>query len=311
MGLLRKKRDHEPRRRRVEKGELDKRKEQGKQLFRRGRTLTGSESSNIGSANELNASLRSPRAQGHHLVAHRRYLGGMFAIFILSAMILFWFLYEFTAGINVNASNASSAVLKSNRYERAITEYLAFRPFERVRTLIDHVELSNYMKSAAPEVDGVKSVRSGGFATTRFELVFRRPVASWLIGGERYYVDKTGVPFRINYFDEPKVKIVDNSGVPQIAGTAIASSNFLRFVGLAVDTSSTFDLQVTQAIIPEGTTRQIELRLSKKKYPVKLSLDRPVGEQIEDMKRAVDYLKKKGITPKYVDVRVSGRAYYK
>jgi hypothetical protein len=44
---------------------------------------------------------------------------------------------------------------------------------------------------------------------------------------------------------------------------------------------------------------------------VKFSVDRAVGEQAEDAARAVRYLDGKGMSPEYLDVRISGKAFYK
>lgn len=316
MGWVRKKRSDDaiPRRRQKDIDTTKERSEQerrGKKLFQRNRTLIGSVSPLISSANEFGASLKSPRAHSHHLLAHRRRLGGLFVIFVLVASLLTWFIYQFSARVQVSSTNVESSVIKVDRYTDAISDYLAVRPHERLRPFLDKDQLSAYMNQLVPEVASVASFGIGDFASTKFDIVFRKPVASWLIGSTRYYVDKNGIPFRVNYFDEPKVAIVDESGVPQVAGTVVASSKFLRFVGLAVDTASSFGITVKQATIPPNMTRQIQLRISKHPYPIKLSLDRPVGEQIEDMKKAVDYLHKKRVVPKYIDVRVSGRAYYK
>ncbi len=314
MKWARKKRDNAiPRRRQRDDAVTERRQqeEKGRALFRRNRTLVGSVSPIISSASELGASLKSPRAHSHHLAAHRRYLAGLFVSFVLVAASLTWFIYEFSARVQVSSANVDSSLLKTERYTSAISDYLGSRPQERLRTLTNKEQLSEYLRQVVGEVDEVSSYGPGGFASTKFELTFRKPVASWLIGSDRYYVDKNGIPFRVNYFDEPKVNIVDDSGVPQIAGTVIASSKFLRFVGLAVDTARTFDITVKQALIPKNMTRQIQLRITKHPYPIKLSLDRPVGEQIEDMKKTVDYLSRKNIVPKYIDVRVSGRSYYK
>jgi hypothetical protein len=44
---------------------------------------------------------------------------------------------------------------------------------------------------------------------------------------------------------------------------------------------------------------------------VKLLIDRGAGEQVEDMDHALVYLKSHGLAPGYIDVRVSGKAFYK
>lgn len=284
----------------------------GKSLFRRGRTLVGSLSPEVGSASEIHGELKSPRAKHHHLSRHRRRLGGYFIAVLAGIVFLTWFIYDFSAGISIESSLQTNQRVKTDRYVDAINDYYGRKPIERLRTFTDQESMTNYLKQVVPEVESLESIESVEPAASEFVLNFREPVASWQINRDLYYVDKNGVPFKVNYFDEPSVKIVDNSGVPQVAGAAIVSGRFLRFVGLAVDTADRlYGIEVERAIIPENTTRELDLKIKGVRYPVKLSLDRAVGVQIEDMKRASDYLRSKGISPKYLDVRVSGRAYYK
>lgn len=279
-------------------------------VFRRNRTLVGSLSTTVSSVNELGGDLRSPRAQAHHLSAHRRRLGTIFASVVVAIIILVWLLYEFTAFINVSPS-VGSLTIDQSRYKNAINNYFAGRPGERIRTFLNKDELRRYLAQTTPEVKSIDVDGAAGIATSQFTIEFRRPVAGWLINSKQYYVDKDGISFQTNYYDRPSVKIVDQSGVPQTAGTSVASSRFLRFVGKAVELARTQNLTVEQATIPAGTTRQIELKIAGRAYPIKLSLDRPVGEQIEDMQRSIVYFDGKGLKPQYIDVRVSGKAYYK
>lgn len=284
----------------------------GRSLFRRGRTLVGSLSPEVVSASELHGELKSPRAKHHHLSSHRRRLGGYFIAVLAAIVFLTWFIYDFTAGIAVESSLRTDSPINSSRYVNAINNYFGRSPLERLRTFTNQENLTDYLRRVVPEVENVESVEGTEPAESEFVLSFREPVASWQIGNELYYVDKSGVPFKVNYFAKPTVKIIDNSGVPQVAGAAVVSGRFLRFVGLAVDTAKRlYGVTVKQAIIPENTTREVDLKIAKKPFPIKLSLDRAVGLQIEDMSTASDYLHQKGITPKYLDVRVSGKAYYK
>ncbi len=281
----------------------------GKQLFRRNRTLVGSSSLDIRSAGELRGDLRSSRTHVHHLTAHRRMLSTIFIAVVAAACLLTWLLYEFTAEVEVSATDGIS--INEKRYRKAINDYFAAHPFERLRFALNDDELTEYLSHTVPEVVGVHDNGSAGFATSQFVLAFRQPVASWRIGSTQYYVDNSGVPFQTNYFDKPTVKIVDQSGIPESAGTTVASSRFLRFVGRVVTLAQENGLVVTQAIIPAGTTHQVEVVATGHAYPVKLSLDRPVGEQVEDMQRAISYLDAHHVQPAYIDVRVSGKAYYK
>lgn len=305
--------DDQPQRRRSRDGqETDEKrsKRRGQQLFRRNRTLVGSLSPQVHSASELNGDLRSPRAHVHHLTAHRRKLTTVFLVVIIGACSLTWLLYEFTAGIHVSPT-ASGIVINEQRYQKAISDYFAMHPLERLRFMLNDKELTSYLATVVPEISSAVTNGTVGFATSQFDLTFRQPVAGWLIGSKQYYVDQDGVSFLVNYFEQPQVKIVDQSGVPQTTGTTVASSRFLRFIGKTVTLAKADGLVVNQAIIPVGTTHQVEVIVAGHTYPVKMSLDRPVGEQVEDMSHALRYLDARGQQPSYIDIRVSGKAYYK
>lgn len=229
---------------------------------------------------------------------------------VIAIGFLTWLLYEFTAFVHVTPT-VSSVTIQQERYQKIIEEYYAVHPIERLRFLTDNAQLNEYVKRMAPEVASIRITGAAGFAAGQFDMTPREPVAGWLIGSKQYYVDRSGIAFQTNYFDQPTVKIIDQSGIPQTAGTTVASSRFLGFVGRAVAYAKDYGMTVEQAIIPPNTTRQVEVKIAGHTYPVKLSLDRPVGEQIEDMQRAVAYLDGKGMKPEYIDVRVSGKAYYK
>jgi len=85
----------------------------------------------------------------------------------------------------------------------------------------------------------------------------------------------------------------------------------LAFVGQAVALTSRADLNVTQVSIPTGTSRQVELSLEGRSYPVIMSIDRSVGEQVEDMSRVVMYFDAQQVSPRYVDLRVKGKVFYR
>lgn len=308
-----KQKNDQPRRRQLSEQQRNADKEQqglGAALFKRNRTLTGSSSTTINSATELSGDLRSPRVHAHHLTAHRRRLSTVLIAVLVIIGSLLWFLYEFTAGIRA-VPVSSSIMLDESRYQKTIGEYYASRPIERLRILTNEKTLGDYVRHELPEVESVRVDGSAGFATSRFVVTPRQPLAGWLIGSAQYYVDASGIAFQTNYYEQPTVRITDQSGVPQTAGTTVASSRFLSFVGRSVAVAKTYGLAVEQAIIPANSTRQIELRVAGRGYPIKLSLDRPVGEQVEDMQRAVAYFDAKKINPQYIDVRVSGKAFYR
>lgn len=278
-------------------------------LFRRNRTLTGSLSSSVTSPAERTAGLKSSRVQTHELRHHRRRLGSMFLLTTAAVAVLFLMINNFIASVSTTVANQPSNKLMSD-YKGLINEYLASRPVERLSFAINTETLTGYVQQKAPEVSRIVLQDISGMGESAFRVEVRRPVASWTISGDKRYVDANGVSFTKNYFEEPIVRVIDQTNLT-VDGQIVVSNRFLGFIGQAVARSGENGLTVKEVLLPADTNRQIQLKLEKYSYPIKLSVDRPVGEQIEDMVRAVKYLDGKQQSPQYLDVRVSRRAFYK
>jgi hypothetical protein len=277
--------------------------------FKRNRTLTGSASAQVTTVSESNAQLKSSRVQAHDLVRQRRRIGSVLGLTLLGVLVLSGLVWQFTAQPVVRLSDHSRSLDTS--YTQAVEDYLSQHPIERLRFLLHEDGLNTYVQSVTPEVATIRQDGSAGFGKSIFVVTMRQPIAGWSIRGVQQYVDASGTSFLRNHFASPQVQIIDNSGIQVEAGQAVASNQFLGFVGRVVGLSNTQGYPVTQVVIPQNTTRQIELHMQDVPYPVKLSIDRPAGEQVEDMSRALGWLKKRELKPSYLDVRVSGRAFYK
>ncbi len=282
--------------------------EQENSVFRRNRTLTGSISSRVAAVNEQGADMKSARVYAHELTHKRRHIGGLFLGVLFIALILFGLISQFTAVVHVKAPGVGSL---DESYEAAVQSYLSARPIERLRFLLNTDQLTQFLQSKTPEVASVKEITWKGFGASELTVVMREPIAGWTIQNKQQYVDLNGIAFTRNYYPAPTVQIIDNSGAGVQAGQAIASNRFLGFVGRTAGLAAAQNLTVTQVIIPAGTTREVELRIDGVKPPVKLTIDRSAGEQVEDMANALAWLKAQGKSPEYVDVRVGGRAFYK
>lgn len=312
MSLFAKKKSQEsvPRRRSIDTSRVrTELRDEESWTYRRNRTLTGSLSSRVSSASENRADLKSPRTHAHDLTRLRRKIGGIFLGTVLICGSLGVLLYNFVAEIHVVPSDGAAA-LDEHRYQQSVEAYFGQHPVERFRPLLNHERMNEFVTHQLPEVASI-ALSSNSLDTGTFTVTLRKPIASWMINTTQYYVDAAGVPFQINYFAPPSVKVVDRSGVQETTGMAVVSTQFLRFVGQAVAVATREGLTIQQVSIPPQTIRQVEVTVEGHAYPVKLSLDRPVGEQVEDMQRAIKYLDEKQIVPQYVDVRVSGKAFYK
>lgn len=278
--------------------------------FRRNRTLTGSRSSSVHSAGEGNAQLQSDRTHMHRLVDVRRRVGTILAVSVVAALGVYFLLSQFTATAHIIVTEQPTTMELTNRYEPVVQDYYSKHPIERLRFLLNKDEFTNFLQAKAPAIADIAIGGGSDFASSAVTLTMRRPIASWKIGGTTEFVDNNGVAFQKNYFATPTVTIVDKSGVPVRSGGAVASHRFLGFVGLLVGDMMTKSYQTESVTIPSGTTRQVQLRVKGVPYYIKCSVDRSAGEQAEDIDRVMRFLKKKKITPDYVDVRIEEKAFY-
>ena len=280
--------------------------------FRRNRTLTGSLSSDVASANEHTAELRSARVEVHHLRRHRKRLFLVLVGVLVAAAGIAWLIYQSVAGVTVLV-DATVPPVDTSMYEEKIQEYLNGHPFERNRMTINTDSLTSYLQNNGyPEVAAVavQAVPSGVGSST-LVLTMRQPVVAWKANASYLYVDSTGVSFTRNYYAAPSVEVVDQTGIQASNNQVLASTRFLGFIGRIIGHLKSQGYTATKAVLPENTARQLLVSVQEVSYPIKFSADRPAGEQAEDAARAIRYLQGVGYTPEYLDVRVQNRAYYK
>ena len=271
--------------------------------FRRNQTL---------SSYRHNTPEESSRQKVHHLALQRRKVGGLFIVVASVAALLMLLLWQLTAQVHITTSTKPLSVpFDASQYEKSINDYFAVNPAQRLRFALDESKLSEFVSAQLPEVESLTMTGAPALAQTNFTITFRQPVAGWIINGKQYYVDSNGVVFQKNYYVSPGVEIVDESGAAPTQGTTVAGGRLLGFLGRVVAQAGERGYTVTKAILPQGTTREVDIYLNGVSTRVKLNIDRGAGEQIEDMTRALKYLTSQGVTAEYLDVRVSGRAAHK
>lgn len=279
--------------------------------FRRNRTLTGSLSSRVSSANEFNSELKSTRIQHHDLRHHRRRLSLVLLVSLATVGVLVFVLFQMTVFTNI--STLGNLTVDTDRYNKVIHDYLNRRPLQRFRLALNTEELAKYLQAnGLPEVESVgQEVVNDGFVTSKLSLEFRRPAVVWRSGDKTMYVDSDGNAFTKNYFQEPTVEVVDQTGINTNGNQVLASNRFLGTIGQVVGQMKRNGHEVTKITLPANTTRQVDVNIQGTQYIIKFSVDRSAGEQSEDASRAIGYLASHQINPSYLDVRVSNRAYYK
>lgn len=280
--------------------------------FRRNRTLTGSTSAKVASSGEMNAELRSPRAHVHHLTSLRRRLVLYFITASAAAFGLYVLISQLVASMSIQVSGIELLPNTDKvAYEQAIESYYAARPTERLRFLLNESDMTAHVQATRPEVRTINIEPGAELSTAVVTIVPRQAIARWSFDDADRYVDAQGVVFLRNYHTAPRLKIIDNSGIRTTSTRVVASNRFLSFVGQVISGSQERNLAVSTVTIPAFTTRQVAVTLKGEGTQYRLSVDRSVGEQVEDVARIHTYLKRKSITPRYVDVRVKGKAFYK
>lgn len=270
--------------------------------YRRNQNLSG---------NNRTSMADTPRGHAHQLTVQRRKVGGLFALVLTAAVLLAILVSQLMAQVSVSLSTKQlSTSFNGETYEKAVNSYLGLHPAERLRFALNEDALSAYVAAALPEVKSIEVSGVKDIVDTEFAVTFRKPVAGWQINGNQFYVDDSGIVFQTNYYDAPSVQIVDESGVSPEEGATVAGSRLLGFLGKVVAQAGERGYVVSRAILPAGMTRELDIQLKNIPTRIKLSTDRGAGEQVEDMTRALTYLKNKDAVVQYVDVRVSGRATY-
>lgn len=299
-----------PRRRRIAEDEFDAGKAPEKpqestasNQFRRNQTL---------SSYRHNTPEESSRQKAHTLALQRRKLGGIFLIVAVAVVALTLLLWQLIAQVHIMTSSKQlSTSFQTSGYENTVNEFLNLNPAQRLRFALDEAALSGYVAAVHPEVENLKLSGMPGLAQSNFTVTFRTPVAGWQMNDKQYYVDAHGVVFDKNYYDAPTVQIVDESGVSPEQGSTVVGTRLLGFLGKIVSQAQGRGYTPVKAVLPEGTTRQVELEFKDIATHVKFSIDRGAGEQMEDADRSLKYLQARGIGAGYIDVRVANRAAYR
>lgn len=254
----------------------------------------------------------SERDTLHQMRTKRKKVFKLLSLTILLTVVLVWVLYELMFKFNIVNKNVKTPIteVQLNSYSVEISKYFKENPIERFYPFLNKDKFDNYIRKKIPEIESVVSVDKHFLSATEMSVNFRKPMAMWVSNGNKYYVDKFGTAFVKSYFGDPKLEIVDKSGI-KISEAPVVSQEFLGFIGKMISISEEKNYSINKLIIPPAMIKQIDVYIQNYNYPIKMITNRPPAEQVEDMYRTLNYLKANNISPAYVDVRIKNKAYYK
>jgi cell division septal protein FtsQ len=280
--------------------------------FRRSRTLTGTTSNKVKPSAEGSASqLKTPRLKEHELLMKRGRVLRLLGFTILCIAVLVLLIANFISAPPLIFAQKSAMKPAIAIYQDSIQQYFSTRPFERFGFSLNSEQFETFMQKQHSEIQTVVVDRDWYGGNVQLRITFRRPILVWQFKDQRFFVDDQGISFTYDHFNAPLVAVIDQSGVTPEDGNAVASQRFIRFLGKMVGAvNGNQQGRVVSVIIP-SSTREIDLKLEGREYPIKTHIDRDPLQQAEDIAHALGYFDQQGVKPAYVDVRVTGKAFYK
>jgi cell division septal protein FtsQ len=280
-------------------------------VFRRSRTLTGTTSEKVTTSNERRGQLKTTRLQAHELHQFRNRIMRLLMVVGAVIAVLSYLMVTYVGSFAMEYPQPGGAP-QTTTYQQTVQQYFAKHPMERFGFAINRKQFASEMAAAHPELSSIDIDKDWYGGNVKFVLQFRHPLLVWETGGHRFYVDSQGAAFEYDHFGGKYVSVSDQSGIsPSAAGGSVASNQFINFLGKMVGAVNAAGKgNVTDIIIP-ASTREVDLKLQGRGYPIKTHTDRDPLKQAEDIVNALKWFDDKKITPQYVDVRVEGKAYFK
>lgn len=280
-------------------------------IFRRSRTLTGSAANDVKTVVAVGASLQSERLRLHELHQRRRMLLGLACASVVAAFGVWYLLASTITGAHVVADDQSVAQADEQKIMQAIQRYVNNNPTEAFAMSLNHERFSNFMRQVQPDIKTISLQSSWLGIERRFQISYRQALAAWQIGGQQFYIDAEGVAFTTLHGAAPSLKVEDTSGYAPQDGSSVASKRFIRYLGQLLSAVTEKQLGAIERVMLPASTRELDLFLKDRPYPIKTHVDRDPYQQADDIQSALGFLDEKKIKPEYLDVRVKGKAFYK
>jgi cell division septal protein FtsQ len=169
--------------------------------------------------------------------------------------------------------------------------------------------LGSKLQLADPLLKSVQ-VRRRWFHTVIITATLKQPSLGWSSDNQRYLLDRDGTAIGVLPAGSVLPVVNDGSNLPVKTGTRVTTSRFVAFVGELVPALAANGIGATSLDVKETT---LDLSVTTNKgYRLIFDTGRTVAEEMADLKAVLGLLATQKKTPaEYIDLRVSGKAYYK
>lgn len=258
-------------------------------------------------------SLSMPGGERHQrLRAVLRHTPGIVAVLLLLCGIFYNLGVSVQPRIQINGEVDSASMAQHDEYERIVAEAFAKLPVTaRTKLTFDSEALSVQLQQHHPELGGVRI--SLPFFGQRPVVHLETPPRSFVYSNARIsaaILDSSGRVLSLGSTAElPRVS--DTSNLEATVGKQVLPSDEAAFMRLVYDELRAKGIKVERFTLPAVMGR-LEFRVEGAPYLVRMTMSQAPAEQIGAFLATREELAKQGIMPaEYLDVRVSGRIYYK
>jgi hypothetical protein len=236
----------------------------------------------------------------------RRRLGRLSRLLLGLMLITGLWYFGTVSGTQIESNTGETAKLEAELASR-LNGWRMFKP------LVNPGRLAEDIKRSDGSIAELKLSWSLGSRQLHAAVVYRQAVARAAEGSRSLgLIGQDGV-FYTGSDSGRLPAIEDTGGVVPTEGQPFVPIRSLDFIRLVEQSISQLpqDIQASRRYLLVESSREIHLA-SRRPFIVKLNIERPAADQVQELAEALAFLKKAGRTPaEYVDLRIDDTAYYR
>lgn len=169
-------------------------------------------------------------------------------------------------------------------------------------------KLSHQLLTAMPQLEAVDVERRWPHSVA-LTITIKRPALGWSTGGQAYLLDDDGTVIGSLPAGSKLPVVVDSSNLPVQGGQQVVTASFIDFCTTLITALPATGLKATQFTVQQ-TTYDLTVQTNQP-YHLIFDTTRNVNDEVSDLKTIQAKLAQLHQTPnQYIDLRISGRAYY-
>lgn len=231
-------------------------------------------------------------------------------IYVAITILLFWWIF-LSGFFTVNKINVKgNKTVTGREVSEQLLEILNSSALGRNLLLVDTKKLIRQFSEKNPRLGSVKINKHwpNGLEVT---VVERQPSLIWKTGNSQYVLSENGQAYsEWGGESSPLSVVTDSTNLPVKVGQQVVPASFIVFSRDLTAGLKKARVEFDNLFVPE-TTSEIFVH-TKAGYILKFDATRSVDDQVVDLTAVLDALAKQKKKPaEYIDLRVSGKAFYK